>query len=99
MERHGIGVSPDVFDLHCWPNLSSERAMSMGQPRDTSETVKPAGRSKRRQYHPPSSFRGVRSTSYDVQLHIRESITTIVRMVSGPAPSGASSGAQLRTGE
>ena len=36
------------------------------------------------------SFRGVRSTNYDVQLHIGESITTIVSMDSGPAPSGAS---------
>src|ERR1700675_3906113 len=36
------------------------------------------------------SFRGARSASYDVQLHIRESITTIVSMDSGPAPSGAS---------
>jgi hypothetical protein len=36
-----------------------------------------------------SSFRGVRSTSCDVQLHIRESIATIVSMDSGLAPSGA----------
>jgi hypothetical protein len=28
--------------------------------------------------------------SFDVQLHIRESITTLVSMDSGPAPSGAS---------
>ena len=33
---------------------------------------------------------GVRSTSYDVQLHIIESILTVVVMDSGPAPSGAS---------
>jgi hypothetical protein len=38
----------------------------------------------------PSSFRGARSASFDVQLHIRESILTIVVMDSGPAPSGAS---------
>jgi hypothetical protein len=37
-----------------------------------------------------SSFRGARSASFDVQLHIRESILTIVVMDSGPAPSGAS---------
>ena len=37
-----------------------------------------------------SSFRGARSASFDVQLHIRESITTIVSMDSGPAPRGAS---------
>jgi hypothetical protein len=30
------------------------------------------------------------ATSFDVQLHIRESIATIVSMDSGPAPSGAS---------
>jgi hypothetical protein len=31
----------------------------------------------------PSSFRGTRSVSFDVQLHIRESITTIGSMDSG----------------
>ena len=36
------------------------------------------------------SFRGARSASFDVQLHIRESILPIVVMDSGPAPSGAS---------
>src|ERR1700675_2827024 len=36
------------------------------------------------------SFRGARSASYDVQLHIRESILIIVVMDSGPAPRGAS---------
>ncbi len=36
-----------------------------------------------------SSFRGARSASYDVQLHIRESINTIGSMDSGLAPSGA----------
>src|SRR5712672_1053704 len=30
------------------------------------------------------------ATSFDLQLHIRESITTIVRVDSGPAPNGAS---------
>jgi hypothetical protein len=30
------------------------------------------------------------ASNYDVQLHIGESITTIGRMDSGPAPSGAS---------
>src|SRR5258708_25180346 len=38
-----------------------------------------------------SSCRGARlGASYDVQSHIRESITTIGRMDSGPAPNGAS---------
>src|SRR5260221_8374467 len=36
-----------------------------------------------------SSFRGARSASFDVQLHIRESITTIGSMDSGPAPKKA----------
>jgi hypothetical protein len=39
-----------------------------------------------------SSFRGARSASYDVQLHIGESITTIVSMDSGPAPKKAHPG-------
>jgi error-prone DNA polymerase len=38
----------------------------------------------------PPSFRGARSASFDVQLHIRESILSIVVMDSGPAPRGAS---------
>jgi hypothetical protein len=37
-----------------------------------------------------SSLWGARSASYDVQLHIRESITPAGIMDSGPAPSGAS---------
>src|SRR5882762_6194715 len=37
-----------------------------------------------------------KSASFDVQLHIRESITTIVSMDSGPAPCGASRNDQER---
>src|SRR5258708_25532423 len=36
-----------------------------------------------------SSFPGARSASQDVQLHIRDSLTTLMTMDSGPAPPGS----------